>query len=158
MFVPEYLSVLYGVLSRLKKSRFGCNVGVVGISYVDNLSLFALTRYLLQKIIHMCDVCRIPNRFFNGTTRKLMVYGMDVNDSICVCMCGENVECVNRIDYFGHSSITNDRSNSLVNAVLKNFNITFNSLIKNTLFKYCTNYYGLNMWFVCCERNEETLY
>ncbi len=47
---------------------------------------------------------------------------------ICVCMSGEDVECLNKMDYLGHT-ITNDRSNSLVDAVSKDFNIKFNSFI-----------------------------
>ncbi len=80
---------------------------------------------------------------------------MLVNDVICVCVSGENVECVNRMDYLGHT-ITNDRSDSLVGAVSKYFNIKFNYVISdfgknhtdvknNLFFKYCISYYGSNM-------------
>ncbi len=45
-------------------------------------------------------------------------------------MSGEDVGCVNRMDYLGHT-ITNDTSDSLVDAVSNEFNIKFNSIISD---------------------------
>ncbi len=60
----------------------------------------------------------------------MMVYGVDVNDVISVHVRGEDVECVNIMDYLGHT-ITNDRSCSLADAVSNDFNIKFNSFISD---------------------------
>ncbi len=82
-------------------------------------------------MIHICEVYAEEFKIcFNGTKSKLMVYGMDVNDVICVRVSGEDVECVNRMDYLGHT-ITNDRSGSLVDAVSTDFDIKFNSFISD---------------------------
>ncbi len=74
-----------------------------------------------------------------------MVYDMDVNDVICVCVSGEDVEWMKRMNYLGHS-ITNDRSASLVVALSKDFNIKFNLFtsdfgkIYSDFLKYCISY------------------
>ncbi len=68
----------------------------------------------------------------NGTKSKLMVYGMYLNDVICVNVSGEDVECLNIIGYLCHI-ITNDRSDSLVGAVSYNFNINYNSFISDLI-------------------------
>lgn len=61
--------------------------------------LTASTRYSLQKIIHICEVCAEEFKIrFHGTNGKRMVCGMDANDMFCECVSGDDVDCVNRID------------------------------------------------------------
>ncbi len=88
-----------------------------GVSYVDDLILLAPTRYSLQKMIHICEV--YAEELYGCKWCAWFVYEW-----------WEDVEWVNGMDYLGHT-ITNDRSDSLVDAVSNDFKIKFNSYMSN---------------------------
>ena len=155
---PTLFSIyVNGLLDKLKMSGYGCYVGRVfigAVGYADDLILLAPTQFALHQMIKICEqYAKEFNIAFNGSKSKLIVFGENCEQiNVSVKVNGAEVERVSKLNYLG-IYVHQDRCNSMVQDVLKDFNIKVNSFLgdfgctssalKNTLFdKYCMSLYG----------------
>ncbi len=132
-----------GMLEKLKECMYGCKVGS---KFCGDLFLLTPTIFALKNTINICE--EYADQFdikFNGCKSKVIVFsmkGLGIIPEIYVK--GELLPCVNEIVYLGHV-IKNDRSDTLVESVVRDFNSKFNScmadfgckssVVKNKLFQ-----------------------
>ena len=151
-----------GLLDRLKSSEIGCFVGpeyVGGVSYADDLIILAPSVAALKAMIQVCEQYAVEYHIkFNGKKSKLMCFDKRRNNSyvdFAVVVNNESVKVVETMDYLGHT-IVNDRHDSLINSVKREYVTKINSclgdfhdisskVLYNLCTKYCESLYGVHI-------------
>ena len=148
-----------GMLNDVKNSSYGCYVGNVFsgcVAYADDVVLLAPSVTALRVMIKKVEqFAKINDISFNGKKSKILYFSKDKDcQPIRIAVNGDSVEQVCNVNYLGHS-ICIDRNDSLVECIVRDFNVKVNSVIanfsgissivKHSLYeKYCTSLYGSN--------------
>ena len=147
------------LLEDVSNTGYGCYIGnhFTGcVAYADDIVLlspsYTALNFMIKKVENFAKEFDIT---FNGNKSKLMYFSKKCsNQKVNVKVNNVSVEQVSSITYLGHKIFT-DRTNPLVEGVVKDFNCKVNSVIsdfsgissfvKHKLYeKYCTSFYGSN--------------
>ena len=149
-----------GLLSKLKKSGFGCHVRneyIGALSFADDITLMAPTLFGLQKMVEICESYATEYSIkFNASKSKFLCFNVhnSVQPNVFVLVNGEKLAPSESVIHLGHL-ISHNNVDCVVH-IKNNFWRSFNMFnadlgalspdLKSKLFvQYCCSFYGATL-------------
>ena len=149
-----------GLLSKLKKSGFGCHVRneyIGALSFADDITLMAPTLFGLQKMVEICESYATEYSIkFNASKSKFLCFNVhnSVQPNVFVLVNGEKLAPSESVIHLGHL-ISHNNVDCVVH-IKNNFWRSFNLFnadlgalspdLKSKLFvQYCCSFYGATL-------------